>query len=85
MTGSIAATLAGSLRKSVRPGVYIAHGQVVIDRAMPHHPLSSYTTWFGVALQQEQHGDTGIGTSRLPRVTPDISLWGWARVSSRFP
>lgn len=48
---------------------------------MPHHPLSSYTTWFGVALQQAQHGDTGIGTSRFPRVTPEIALWGWAHVS----
>jgi len=55
--------------------------EVTIDRAMPHHPLSSYTTWFGVALQKTQHGDTGIGTSRLPRMTPELSLWGWARVT----
>ena len=55
--------------------------EVVIDRAMPRHPMGSYTTWSGVALEQSQHGDTGIGTSRLPRVTPDISLWGWAHVT----
>jgi hypothetical protein len=54
---------------------------VVIDRAMPRHPMGSYTTWFGVAFEQSQHGDTGIGTARLPRVTPEISLWGWARVT----
>lgn len=27
------------------------------------------------------HGDTGIGTSKLPKVTPEIALWGWAEVS----
>ena len=53
---------------------------VTIDRAMPRHPLDRYTTWFGVALGHEQHGDTGIGTSKLPRVSPDIALWGWAHV-----
>ena len=53
---------------------------VTIDRAMPRHPLDQYTTWFGVALGQEQHGDTGIGTAELPRVSPEIALWGWAHV-----
>jgi hypothetical protein len=47
---------------------------------MPRHPNGSYTTWFGVIYGHEMHGDTGIGTSKLPKVTPEIALWGWAEV-----
>src|SRR5688572_25607807 len=48
---------------------------------MPRHPLGAYTTWFGVVYWHEMHGDTGIGTSSIPKVKPDIALWGWAEVS----
>lgn len=55
--------------------------QVTINQAQPRHPLGWYTTWFGVVYEAEMHGDTGIGTSKLPKVTPEIALWGWAEVS----
>ncbi len=55
--------------------------RVVIARVMPNHPHGSYTTWSGVAYHVAQHGRTGIGTSALPRMEPDISLWGYAEVS----
>jgi hypothetical protein len=58
-----------------------ARYQVTIDRAMPRHPLGAYTTWFGVVYDAAMHGDTDIGTSALPRVTPEIALWGWAEVT----
>lgn len=51
------------------------------EQAMPRHPLGKYTTWFGVAYDHAQHGDTRIGTPDLPRMEPAISLWGWAEVS----
>jgi hypothetical protein len=51
------------------------------EQAMPRHPLGKYTTWFGVAYDHAQHGDTRIGTPELPRMEPAISLWGWAEVS----
>jgi hypothetical protein len=51
------------------------------SQAMPHHPTSAYTTWFGVAYDHAQHGDTRIGTSELPRMEPAVSLWAWAEVS----
>lgn len=54
--------------------------RVVVDKAMPSHPLGKYTTWNGVALNHEMHGLTGIGTSKLPLMTPDISLYGWGKV-----
>jgi hypothetical protein len=54
---------------------------VTIDWAMPRHPLGRYTTWNGVVYRHEMHGDTGIGTGNLPKMKPDIALWGWAHVT----
>jgi hypothetical protein len=55
--------------------------EVHIDKAMPRHPLGRYTTWSGVAYNHEMHGDTGIGTNKLPKMKPEIALYGWASVS----
>lgn len=60
-----------------------AHGarwRVEVDRTMPRHPLGRYTTWNGVVFDHEMHGDTGIGTAKLPKMKPDIALYGWAKV-----
>jgi hypothetical protein len=54
--------------------------EVTIDRPMPRHPLGKYTTWNGVVYHHEMHGDTGIGTGKLPQMRPEIALWGWAVV-----
>jgi hypothetical protein len=55
--------------------------RVSVTRAMPRHPEGKYAMWMGVAYEHALHGDTGIGTDRLPKVTPEISLWGWAEVT----
>jgi hypothetical protein len=54
--------------------------EVTIDKPMPRHPLGQYTTWSGVVYDHEMHGDTGIGTGKLPKMKPEIALWGWAEV-----
>jgi hypothetical protein len=54
--------------------------RVVADKVMPRHPLGLYTTWNGVALNHDMHGETGIGTAKLPLMKPEISLYGWGRV-----
>ena len=54
--------------------------RVLVDKAMPRHPLGSYTTWNGVALSHDMHGETGIGTAKLPLMKPEISLYGWGKV-----
>ena len=54
--------------------------RVIVDKAMPTHPLGKYTTWNGVALKHDMHGETGIGTPKLPLMKPDISLYGWGKV-----
>jgi hypothetical protein len=55
--------------------------RVIINKPMPRHPLGRYTTWFGVVYWHEMHGNTGIGASTIPKVKPDIALWGWAEIS----
>jgi hypothetical protein len=54
--------------------------EVTIEKPMPRHPLGKYTTWNGVVYDHEMHGDTGIGTGKLPKMRPEIALWGWAVV-----
>jgi hypothetical protein len=56
--------------------------RATIRQAMPRHPLGKYTTWFGVVYWHGMHGNTGIGTASLPKVKPEIALWGWAEVST---
>jgi hypothetical protein len=54
--------------------------KIMINKAMPRHPYGKYTTFFGVAYNEEINGNTFIGTSMLPKLRPDIAIWGWAEV-----
>jgi hypothetical protein len=54
---------------------------VTANTPMPRHPHSAYTTWFGVAYDEEMHGNTGIGTSKIPKVKPEIAAWAWGTIS----
>lgn len=56
------------------------HYEIIIHRPMVRHPLGKYTTFFGVAYKEPMNGNTTVGTSALPKVVPDIALWGWAKV-----
>ena len=57
-----------------------ARYEVAVDKPMPRHPLGQYTTWSGVVYNHEMHGDTGIGTAKLPKMKPEIALWGWGEI-----
>ncbi|NQS76781.1 MAG: hypothetical protein HQP61_10185 [Peptococcaceae bacterium] len=37
-------------------------------------------TWFGVGLDKKMHGNTNTGTRKLPKMEPDITVWGWAEI-----
>ena len=43
-------------------------------------PRGDRPHWGGVALHQPMHGNTGIGTNKIPKVTPQIAVWGLAEV-----
>lgn len=53
---------------------------VTITQPMTNNPTFHYPTWQGVAYNTELHGNTGVGTNKLPKVKPEISLWGWATI-----
>jgi len=54
--------------------------KVIISEPMINHINGKDPTWFGVVYNQPMHGDTKIGTTKLPQMEPDIALWGWADV-----
>lgn len=54
--------------------------RITIDKPMVKHPLGKYTTWFGVAYRQRMHGNTGIGTNKLPDVVANVAVWGFAQI-----
>jgi hypothetical protein len=54
--------------------------EVIVNQPMPRHPHGAYTTWSGVVYGHQMHGETGIGSDRLPKMRPDIALWGWGEV-----
>lgn len=55
--------------------------EVRSDLAMPHAPDGRTATWMGVALAQEMHGGTGVGTAGLPKMMPELAVWGWGNVT----
>lgn len=54
--------------------------RVIVDQPMPRHPRGKYTTWNGVAFNHDMHGETGIGTDKLPLMEPEISIYGWGKL-----
>jgi hypothetical protein len=53
---------------------------VTVTDAMVSHPLGEHTTWWGVGLDVEHHGDSGIGTSELPPIRSELAAFGLGTV-----
>ncbi|HEX2030015.1 MAG TPA: hypothetical protein VHL78_01250 [Actinomycetota bacterium] len=53
---------------------------VLARRAIVAHPAGAFTTWWGVGLDVEHHGDSGIGTSELPTIRSELAAFGLATV-----
>ncbi|MDQ3978145.1 MAG: hypothetical protein M3314_01135 [Actinomycetota bacterium] len=57
--------------------------EIVADRPMVEDPLGRHTTWWGVRLNHGwHHGDSGIGTRKLPAVHSEVTVFALARVSA---
>jgi hypothetical protein len=54
---------------------------VAVDDALVSHPLGEHTTWWGVGLEVEHHGRTGIGTDELPAIVSELAVFGLGEVS----
>lgn len=49
---------------------------VSVQDALVSHPLGEHTTWWGVGLDVEHHGESGIGTDKLPSITSELAAFG---------
>jgi hypothetical protein len=57
--------------------------QIVADRPMVEDPLGRHTTWWGVRLNHGwHHGNSGIGTSKLPAFNSGVTVFALGRVSA---
>jgi hypothetical protein len=48
---------------------------VVAVKPLVHDPLGRHGTWWGVGIDEWHHGESGIGTERLPAVHSEVALF----------
>ncbi|MDQ3874980.1 MAG: hypothetical protein M3322_05435 [Actinomycetota bacterium] len=48
--------------------------EVIAERPMVDDPLGRHGTWWGVGLDVWHHGNSGIGTTRLPAIHSEVAL-----------
>jgi hypothetical protein len=67
------------LEASVSAGgaeITVSVGDVLVS-----HPLGEHTTWWGVGLNVEHHGESGIGSDQLPPITSELAAFGLGEVT----
>lgn len=55
--------------------------EVSVEDAMISHPLGQHTTWWGVGLDVDHHGESGIGPDKLPSIRSEVAAFGFGDVS----
>ena len=55
--------------------------EVTVEEPMVSHPLGEHTTWWGIGLDVEHHGESGIGTDELPSIKSELAVFGLGEVS----
>jgi hypothetical protein len=53
---------------------------VVAEKPMVDDPLGRHGTWWGVGLDVWHHGESGIGTERLPAIHSEVALFAVGEV-----
>jgi hypothetical protein len=54
---------------------------VTATKPIVDDPLGRFTTWWGVGLLVWHHGQSGIGTARIPEMESDLAVFGVGDVS----
>jgi hypothetical protein len=49
--------------------------EVAADKPMVDDPLGRHGTWWGVGLDEWHHGESGIGSERLPAIHSEVALF----------
>lgn len=53
---------------------------IVAKKPMVDDPLGRHGTWWGVGLDEWHHGESGIGTERLPAIHSEVALFAVGEV-----
>ena len=72
-------------RDEVRVTARVAHPdgatyEVEADKAMVDDALGRHGTWWGVGLDEWHHGESGIGSERLPAIHSEVALFAIGEV-----
>jgi hypothetical protein len=54
--------------------------EVISNKPMVDDPLGRHGTWWGVGLDEWHHGESGIGTERLPAILSEVALFAVGEV-----
>ena len=54
---------------------------IAVERPLVEDPLGRHGTWWGVGLDVWHHGESGIGTEKLPAVRSEVAVFGVGDVS----
>jgi hypothetical protein len=54
--------------------------EVAADQPMVDDPLGRHGTWWGVGLDEWHHGESGIGSDRLPAIHSEVALFAVGEV-----
>jgi hypothetical protein len=54
--------------------------EIIADKPLVDDPLGRHGTWWGVGLDEWHHGESGIGTERLPAIHSEVALFAVGEV-----
>ena len=54
--------------------------EIVADKPLVDDPLGRHGTWWGVGLDEWHHGESGVGTERLPAIHSEVALFAVGEV-----
>jgi hypothetical protein len=54
--------------------------EVVADKPLVADPLGRHGTWWGVGIDEWHHGESGVGTERLPAVHSEVAVFAVGEV-----
>ena len=68
---------------SINATIQSPAGAVVVTATDPmvEDPMGRWTTWWGVGIDVDHHGNSGIGTNLLPNIHSAVAAFGMGKVS----
>jgi hypothetical protein len=70
-------------RLSIAATIQASAGTITVSATDPmiEDPMGRWTTWWGVGIDVDHHGQSGIGTNLLPNIHSAVAAFGMGKVS----